>query len=305
MLLFVLAGCALPKNPVAVNALVEPSYVRPADADGRLIPQSYVFVAGRHFGGLIRSPVLDKVKLEDLLPALAAALRHQNYIPAQDPNKADLIIVVHWGVADVLGDSVLVEKLYSEISSGYDQYVGTIQASLETSGSIIADPNPLNQSMGELQMEASARDVGMEKTAALLGYTRTLAQLAEKPFSSAEEDSLRADLSESRYLVVLSAYGREPVNTGKRRRLWVTRLSMRAPGTNFVEAFPKMMLTGRQVFGRETDGIVRVQPGAPVGRVRLGELQVIETVSRERTKREEETAEQKESASPSATPAVP
>lgn len=280
-----LTSCALSRNPVAVNGLVEPSYVRPADAHGRPLPQSYVFVPGRHFPGMMKYSVLEKVKFPDLLPPLAEGLRQQNYILASDPNKADLLIVVHWGVVDVLGDTVPLQARYDEMNERLNELTASIQASIDSGGMAIGDAAPVNQTFSELRSDAFARDVNMKQVAGLLGYTFTLAQAAAKPFSTPEEESLRADLLDSRYLVVLAAYEREPANNGKRRRMWVTRLSLRAPGSNFVEALPALVAAGRQVFGQETDGIVRVQRGSAVPHVRLGELQVIETVSDEAAKR--------------------
>jgi hypothetical protein len=245
---------------------------------------------------MMKYSVLDRVKLNDLLPALAEGLRQQNYMLAADPNKADLLIVVHWGVVDVLGNSVPAQQRSEELNERFSELTAAIQASVEAGGMAIGDAGPVNQTVSELRGDAFSRDVDMNQVAGLLGYTLTLTRAAEKPFSTAEEDSLRADLNESRYLVILAAYEREPANNGKRRRMWVTRLSLRAPGTNFIEAFPKMVIAGRQVFGRETDGIVRVQPGATVAHVRLGELQVIETISDEAVKkRAEESAKPTES----------
>lgn len=293
-LLLGLAGCAVPGNPVAVNALVEPSYIRPVDTSGHPLPQTYAFVQGRHFSGMMKYSVLERMKLNDLLPPLAEGLKQQNYLLAQDPNKADLLIVVHWGVVDVLGDMLPLQQRYDEMNQRLGELMASMQASVEAGGSALADAGPLNQTFSEVRADAFARDVDMKQVAGLLGYTRTLAQMSTRPFSSAEEDSLKADLQESRYLVVLAAYEREPSSNGKRRRMWVTRLSLRAPGRNFVEAFPALVDAGRQVFGRETDGVVRVKRGSSVPHVRLGELQVIETVSHETVKQAEDSAKQAE-----------
>ena len=96
---------------------------------------------------------------------------------------------------------------------------------------------------------------------------------------SPEELTMSLELNEERYFVILMAYDYQYMKKQhKSRLLWATRISVRSPGNNFIEAMPALVEAGANVYGRQVDGLVRVDAGERGGRVDLGELKVMGTV---------------------------
>lgn len=262
---------ALPKEEVAISAMAAPAAVRPVGADGRAVAQTYTFMRGHYFGGQWRLKGLESVTFEELLPALATGLAQQNYLPARSAAGADLVVVVHWGVTDIYEDPVAAEDRIAELN----QRLGQVTAAGRSGA--LPDVGGLNETLRDMENSTISQRRAIERNAALLGYATSLVRERRRAQSSTDEERMNVDLNESRYFVVLMAYERLPAATDRKPGLlWVTRVSVRALGTNFLEAFPVLVHAGGQVFGRNLDGLVRVQPKAAVPGVELGELKVLE-----------------------------
>jgi hypothetical protein len=121
------------------------------------------------------------------------------------------------------------------------------------------------------------RDQLNTNNARVLGYLDDLADANDIRRYAGGGDrysDLIADVEESRYYIVVSAYDfRQLVDHGKRKRLWQTRVSVRAPGNNFNETYLAMMKNASRYFGQNSGRLVRGE--ASKGEVELGELKYL------------------------------
>lgn len=257
-------------DAVALSATSAPGYIRPTDERGRPRPESYVFYEGTYLPGNTVDPSLERMTFGDLTKVLAVNLARQEYYPTKDPATADLFIRVFWGATQVYDDP---QKAFS--IDGLNAALGDYRATYEATET--ADPGDINAAMEQIGAGQEAAETALMRNAALLGYRRSLDRLGRAPLASPEEVTLRTELSEERYFVVLMAYDQQFMRrTKKPRLLWVTRLSLRGPGNNFTEALPALAQAGAQVYGRSLDGLERIKVrDLPHGEVTLGELKVI------------------------------
>ena len=85
-------------------------------------------------------------------------------------------------------------------------------------------------------------------------------------------DDLRNDLEDERYYVVISAYDfKTAKETGQRKLLWATRVSIRAQGNRFDQSVSYMMSKASRYFGQNTGRLVRQYNE---GVVNIGEMKV-------------------------------
>jgi hypothetical protein len=149
---------------------------------------------------------------------------------------------------------------------------------------MMADSGALNQAIADGENSASLQDRILWENAELLGYKRSLNKASQRMFPSEEEITMRAELAEERYFVILMAYDYPMIKKEKKARLlWVTRMSVRSPGNNFTTAMPEMTRVGAGFFGQQRDDISRVRTNAREGRVELGEPRVIGVVEENET----------------------
>jgi hypothetical protein len=85
-----------PRQALAVFSRARNGYVRAKAADGSFRPEFYVLEAGvRANPG--ESSSYERLSLEDVSLAIAKPLAVQNYMPSEDPDSTDLLILVYWG----------------------------------------------------------------------------------------------------------------------------------------------------------------------------------------------------------------
>lgn len=82
----------------AVAAHASNSYVRSQLPDGEFKPEFYAFGEGGRWDGPMIDLSFDKLTFLDVAQAIAPPLETQNYLPAKDPAKAKLLIMVYWGL---------------------------------------------------------------------------------------------------------------------------------------------------------------------------------------------------------------
>lgn len=97
--LFLAAAGAVFGGPefTAVASKVFNGYVRPSQADGSHPAETYAFGNGGRYDSMAAGDVIDRMPFAQLASALAPALAIRNYLPARDPEKTDLMIMVYWG----------------------------------------------------------------------------------------------------------------------------------------------------------------------------------------------------------------
>jgi hypothetical protein len=257
------------EESVALSATARPEYVRATDASGKPNPESYVFSPGHYFPGGTKDGSLERMTFMDLAQTLAPDLARQNYFPTRDAAAADLTIIVHWGTTTTYEDPMKTfntadqNKALAEFNTNIAQYG-------------IADPMPLNAVLDQQAMAQDSAMGAVNYNAVLLGYARNLKKERAHAMPTAEEWTLSMELNEERYFVVLMAYDNQFARKEhKAKLLWVTRLSIRAPGNNFTESLPALSQVGGQIFGRQLDGLAHVKTSWKSGKVTLGEMKVL------------------------------
>jgi hypothetical protein len=255
LLIVVLSLCSLwlraGSNYVVVSATASPGYDR-HDPEGALRPESYVISQGRNFGRAQERASAEE-QFQQVLTALGPALAQQEYWPSNGLDNADLVIVVHWGETETYED-----PMRDFMADAYNQALEDYRANADEAGN--ADPGRLNELK---RMDSMTNHSVLETTrsnAELLGYRRSIEKAETRYFPSEEERTMKAELAEERYFVVLMAWDYAALREGKPALLkWVTRMSVRSAGNRFAEALPALLRQGAPHFGRQNDDLVRVR----------------------------------------------
>lgn len=261
----------------AVSAAAAPHYNREVPGKpGQLREESYVFLKGRFFGDAARNESLENLSFDAVARTLAVDLARQGYKPAPEAANADLLLMVHWGITQIqepIEDSVLaMDRLNAAVSD--------VASSVEANG--LADTGALNEQLANQRLNGNLQLRSMQANARLLGYNVALAESSKGIFQSPEEQTLRSELAEERYFVIVMAYDYRALREQKMKEvLWITRISVRGPGNNFVEALPALSRVGGDFFGLRQTELQRVRTTiGPDDRRRgiteIGELQRVE-----------------------------
>ena len=273
--LVVAAGqlCAGSLKYIAVSASAIPNYVRPLDGDGKPVPESYIFSKGKFFGGNTADAKLKQVSFEDITKMLAGNLVKQNYFPTKDVPSANLLLMVSWGTTQVYYNpqTVTADDRLNAAMTEYKNNAATNNGD--------ADPGALNEAMNNNNSAGNSAQGAVALNSSLLGYKPTLQKEQSKVVVSAAEMTMNEELNEERYFVIVMAYDYQYMKKEhKSKLLWTTRISVRSPGNNFTEAIPALAEAGAKVYGKQVDGLLRVNPGERGGRVDYGDLKVMGTV---------------------------
>ncbi|HVW20593.1 MAG TPA: hypothetical protein VHC86_05210 [Opitutaceae bacterium] len=276
---------------VTVHAWAHPEYLarRAAHPDRR---ETYVVAKGEYFAGGTRDPSIEKASFEGLVQTLAAELAKQNYYPTKQVQGADLLIVVHWGttipyVSDYTLEGADNPNAYDPHNYGFSTAVGPMLDAMNDvadSGALQAqqqqnyDNQSLRRAADARAFDSAAHALASTSIEGILGYTGALAKLSHAPYASEEEKMLLVNLNEERYFVILTAFDmHELLEDHRKKLLWTSHMSMRAPGTNFTAAVPRMAQVASATFGQSLDDIVdrRALPGERPGHVTIGPIRIL------------------------------
>jgi hypothetical protein len=253
----------------AVYSRASDAYHRTTNSDGSFKPETYVFKEGGNYGGPRVDPTMDKLTFADISRVIAAPLAAQDYEPSDDPSATQLMIVVFWGVTLVPNDLV---PFSARESSALRQKASGVVAT--TGKGTIFRPSSLADAEMFSYMEADTDGRIDAVSSNILGYTD---EVLRTPLGSKKIFSLRDEIEQDRYYVVLLAYdyplGRK---TGLQRLLWETRFSIPEPGNDFEKAFPMMASLSGKYFGQNTHGLIHHNLDEP--RVEMGEPKSLGTV---------------------------
>jgi len=268
-------------DAIVVSATAESAYVRPVDGSGRPAPETYVFMEGAHLGGGVADGSEKQVSFDTITRVLAANLVKQNYFPTRDLAGAKLLLRVYWGTTQIHEDpqkQLNTEALNSALTQ-YRSDIGaiTVASNIDMGTIGIADPSRINELLLTDRMDQDSVNTTVARNAILLGYRRSLDKLSEHVVPTAEEETLRGELNEERYFVVVMAYDLEQMRREKKPRLlWITRLSIRSPGNNFTEALPALALAGAGSYGRNQGDLQRVKVRSlPGGEVTMPDVKLL------------------------------
>ena len=284
---------------VSVVSTATPAYTARKFADGKVLPETYAFMEGKFFSGITVDRSIDRMPFRRIAEALAPELARQQLFPAKDLRSANLLVVMHWGTTipyvdeaqsnrtspttDATGTTASGPNETTQLRAWDDNGSG---AGFSDNGHRmfdIADRFPDTPTgadsnvVGDAFAAAGAfadRDMRARNNMQLLGYTSAMLRVVRSATSTAEEDSLRFDLTTERYFIILKAYDlREKVSPKHpRRALWTVHLNMRSQGINFESALASMSQTSPDFIGRTTDKVNLTTPRIRKGRVETAPL---------------------------------
>lgn len=275
----------------SVYSSVHNGYHREKQADGTFKREYYAIARGQFNPGAGKDDSIDKVPFPPLAGLMAQYLANKNYYFAQDAKAADLLLVLTWGTTVPRDDGTYrmgLDNMLSALNARNDSqafYNSALAAGTGGAGPDgIQSPAASVRDAGrdnfegqiyQMQLFEGMRRKANEQNARILGYvdevnrTDTAARFAG---AGSSYDDLRADLEDERYYVVISAYDfKTAKETGERKLLWATRVSIRAQGNRFDQSVSYMMSKASRYFGQNTGRLVRQYNE---GVVNIGEMKV-------------------------------
>lgn len=273
---------------VLANSQASRDYLQKRVVDGKRQPQRYVFMAGRYLAGITHDNSLDKTSFRTIAEQLAVDLRAQDFFPAPSLARADLLLVVHWGVtvgrnrdsAALVTSAENLASINVETEVAQKNLEAAIAAgNLEEAGRARDNLTTLtNEAKSEYQDIANDQNPTGEDSAALLGLSAALAKDDQTLFDYERRQTLSAMTREECYFVVVMAYdARALVGAKQLKRVWTLRASMSSAGVNFREALDRISRVGGQYFGTKQESVAFDYPAERKRkeRVDIGELTVI------------------------------
>jgi hypothetical protein len=267
-----------------VSSKVAKDYTRTKLADGSFQPELYAFGKGGKWAGEVSDSTIDTLSFTDIANVIAVPLAAQRYLPASDPGKTKLLIMVYWGTTAVPG-APSASTTYNNFSSAQV----TLQFNL----------NPLNKVPAAIQnaaisdfsaatlmlnIENRRNDRTNFANASMLGCDSPGLIGTEKgdyirgTAFQTDRDDLYREIEENRYFVVLTTYDFQLLWKEKKPKLlWETRFRISERHNQFDKALPVMARYASQCFGHASDGFVRTR--VPEGNVDVKEPALIEFLS--------------------------
>jgi len=251
----------------AVSSKVSADYVRARLPNGSFRPETYAFGKGGYWSGEIKDHTIDGLTFLDVAHVIAVPLASQNFLPAKDPAKTNLLIMVYWGTTQV-------PEPYSD-SMAYDQFqrVDATGAPQVGKGGGIGSGNSHRGGGNEAAWSAAAimlmmvnrqRDLIDFNNAKMIGYDAAgMIGTSEGNYYRGtalgiDRQDVVDEIEENRYFVVLMAYDFELLRREKKHKLvWETRFSINERRNAFDKALPVMAQNAAVYFGRPTNGLMR------------------------------------------------
>jgi hypothetical protein len=253
----------------AVASSVSKDYIRSRLPDGSFASESYAFGEGGVWGGEIKDATIDDLRFLDVARTITEPLASQKYVPAKDPNKTKLLIMVYWGTTAVPARTD-IDPLYEEYYQLMSEYRLMVDEGVPGADAV------LSTALHVLSMANHQREKLDFKNAAMLGYDASgligtdYGRDIEHTALGRERRDEVEEIEENRYFVVLMAYDFQLMWRQKKHKLlWETRFSISERRNQFDRALPLMAAYASRYFGQESNGLLRAR--VPEGRVDVGE----------------------------------
>jgi hypothetical protein len=260
----------------AVFSRVSKEYHRQRLTEGGFKPEYYAIANGGMVAGTSRDQTVERVTYPEIASLVMQQLLQQGYHYAKDTKEASLLLVLHWGNTLPFNTINFQQSLgpASQAMSALQQ----LKNSNATQSEIDRAQGDLDAMLDLVEMERLMRNSYVAPNARLLGYIEDINDSNDiRRLTSVGDDRYRdmmADVEESRYYVIISAYDfPELLKHGKQKLLWVTRVSVRSPGNSFDESVAAMLKNASHYFGRGSGKLVRGEELR--GRVELGDLKFL------------------------------
>jgi hypothetical protein len=260
----------------AIYARVGNGYTRERLPDGSFKPEYYGLANGGRIEGTTSDVTMDRIQYPEVAQVAARLLEKQNYRYAQSADQATLMIVLHWGTTIAFNGgnySQSVNQVATSMAGADPQGMG----SMERNMSAVPSDGASESAMLMLMAENRARDRINEANARILGYMDDVNDsndIRRWAGGGDRYNDLIADVEESRYYIIVSAYDfAQLVKQGKKKLLWQTRVSVRAPGNRFDDSVAAMMKGASKYFGQDSGRLIRGEESKGV--VELGDLKFL------------------------------
>ena len=242
---------------------------------------TYAFMKGRFHPGTRNDPAMNNMSFSELVLEIATHLQKQNFLPVPDPQKADLLIVVHYGATSVQDSFEELQGITSLEDYGFVD--GAVASASSVGGSV--DVSALN-AIQDMQFEINKNLTIQQGNQGSMNYMAHLIGMEEAfvgEIGPSEERYLMNLLNEERYFIVLMAYDIPKLREGEIHLYWTTRYSIRATGQAFGDALKDMNLVAGNYFGKNMGELVKKRV-TDKSRVELGELEVVGTEGEDKAK---------------------
>ncbi len=243
-------GPTVTKGYTMVSAHSYGGYTREAQADGSFAPETYALGNGSRWDICMADPTIDNMTFEQVAQNIAGPLSDQNYLPARDPSRTNLLIVVYWGTTSGSMQAPGFSMPYTVVS---------------TRGSSGMARNPTYSSTTEtLPIGGLAQSSNDMRNARMLGFDFPNKSLSFK----FDAMNMLEEIESNRYFVGLVAYDFQLLwRQNVRKVLWVTRFSILEHRNEFDRSLPEITKYASQFFGQDSHGFV-------VKRLREGHVDV-------------------------------
>jgi len=253
----------------AVSSKVSADYVRTQLPDGSFRPETYAFGKGGYWSGEIKDKTIDGLTFLDVAHVVARPLASQNFLPAKDPAKTNLLIMLYWGTTQVpepYSDSMAYDQFQRVDATGAPQASGGGFHGLSSGNSHSDGGNEPAWSAAAimLMMVNRQRDLIDFNNARMIGYDAAgMIGTAEGNYYRGtalgiDRQDVVDEIEENRYFVVLMAYDFGLLRKEKKHKLlWETRFSINERRNAFDKALPVMAQNAAVYFGRATHGLMR------------------------------------------------
>jgi hypothetical protein len=280
----------------AVSSKVSKDYARKKLPDGSFEPEYYAFGEGGKWEGEFNDATMDKLHFIDVARVIAPALAGRKYLPARDPAKTGLLIMLYWGttaVPEAASNSVAYEETRMAMKA-----LGTPQADMSSKGyhSLGSGSSHNGNGVGNaalsdwsaamtmLNMVNQQRTQTDYSNALMIGYDSPgligtdYGNNIKGTALRTTRDDLFAEIEENRYFVVLMAYDFQLMWKKKEHKLlWETRFSVSERRNAFDKALPVMAQYASRFFGEPSNGLIRDR--IPQGNVEVGAPSLIEFIA--------------------------
>ncbi|AOS44875.1 hypothetical protein Verru16b_01944 [Lacunisphaera limnophila] len=289
----VTGGAADETVATAVYANVGHGYQREKGKDGAFKPEYYALSNGGRIYGTTSDLTVDRVTYPQVAEIAARLLAQQNYHYAQSKEQAKLLLVLQWG-STIAFNRVNSDQAITLAGTAFADLQNALRAAgvedanaIRGSGDISLNGQPnvdpqeaiarFEAAMIQIFADNRARDQFNEHNARVLGYMDDLADTNDIRRWAGGGDrfnDLLADVEESRYYIVISAYDfPELTKHNKKKLLWQTRVSVRSPGNAFDDSVAAMLKSASKYFGQDSGRLVRGEESK--GTVELGDLKFL------------------------------
>lgn len=262
-----------------VSGRIGHGYKRTKLGDGSFQPEFYALANGGRIAGTGSDVTVDRIQYPEIAEVAMRLLARQNYHYARNAKEATLMVVLHWGVTLTFNSGNYATSVGNAASAmaNLKSLGGGPGTAPSADAAVVAAGEVFENEMLKLAMENRARDQINLPNARLLGYLDEIndADGIQRWAGAGDRyNDLIADIEESRYYIIISAYDFEALTKRQEKKLrWQTRVSVRAPGNRFDDSVAAMLKGASKYFGQDSGRLIRGEESK--GTVELGDTKFL------------------------------